>query len=90
MLNLVSRAPHSIVAHIGELYATYSGLLTSPDAGFRPETAIQYGARWAADNGCFLRYDPDRILSMLRRYQGISGCLWIVIPDVWRMQRETT
>lgn len=89
MLNLVSRAPHSIVAHIGELYATHSGLLTSPYSGFRPETALEYGARWAADNGCFLRYDPARILSMLRRYQSVSGCLWIVVPDVVRDAGET-
>lgn len=89
MINLVSRAPHSVVAHIGDLYATHSGLLTSPYSSFRPETAVVYGARWAADNGCFLRYDPDRILSMLRRYQGVGGCLWIVVPDVVKDASET-
>ncbi len=82
MINLVSRAPHSIVEHLGGLYATHSGLLTSPFSGFRPETATTYGAKWAADNGCFKRYSPDRILSMLRRYQGVSGCLWITLPDI--------
>jgi hypothetical protein len=84
MRNLVSRAPHSIVAHVGDdLYAAHAGLLTGPFANFHPSTALEFGASWAADNGCFLPgYNPDRILSMLRRYQGLPGCLWIVVPDV--------
>lgn len=84
MLNLVSRAPHSIVAVVGDaIYKDYCGLLTGPFSGFHPQTALDYGAVWAADNGCFLPgYNPDRIVSMLRRYRGIPGCQFIVVPDV--------
>lgn len=86
MRNLVSRAPHSIVQYIGSNhYSDYAGLLTGPFSGFDPLTAVEFGALWAADNGCFLPgYNPNRILSMLRRYQGIPKCLWIVAPDVVR------
>lgn len=84
MRNLVSRAPHSIVQYIGSNhYSDYAGLLTGPFAGFDPNTAIEFNAYWAADNGCFLPgYNPNRILSMLKRYQSIPKCLWIVVPDV--------
>lgn len=86
MLNLVSRAPHSIVSVVGEgVYNSYCGLLTGPFSSFDPLTAVAYGATWAADNGCFLPgYNPDRILSMLRRYSGIEGCKYVVMPDVVR------
>lgn len=83
MINLVSRAPHSIHSIMGDLYTKHSGLLTGPFSNFHPETAIQYGARWAADNGCFLPgYNPDRIVSMLKRYSGLPNCRWVVAPDV--------
>lgn len=84
MRNLVSRAPHSIVAHISApLYAAHAGLLTGPFANFHPASAMELSAPWAADNACFLPgYNPDRILSMLRRYRGLPGCLWVVVPDV--------
>src|ERR1041385_6846340 len=84
MLNLVSRAPHSIVSIVGEnIYNSYCGLLTGPFSSFDPATAVAYGATWAADNGCFKPgYNPDKILSMLRRYQDVKGCKWIVLPDV--------
>lgn len=86
MLNLVSRAPHSIVSVVGENnYRNYCGLLTGPFSGFDPQTALEHGATWAADNGCYLPgYNPDRILSMLKRYSTIPNCKWIVSPDVVR------
>lgn len=86
MINLVSRAPHSIVKVVGQsIYQTHCGLLTSAFSRFDPTTAVDFGAAWAADNGCFLPgYNPDVILSMLRNYQGIKGCKWIVMPDVVR------
>jgi hypothetical protein len=84
MRNLISRAPHSIVARIGEEnYRKYAGLLTSPSSRFRPETALKYGASWAADNDCFQNYDPDNIMRMLKAYQSIPGCLFVVAPDEW-------
>lgn len=86
MINLVSRAPHSIVKVVGQsIYQDYCGLLTGAFSNFDPTTAVAYGATWAADNGCFLPgYNPDKILSMLRRYRGISGCKYVVMPDVVR------
>lgn len=86
MLNLVSRAPHSIVDVIGaDAYRVHSGLLTGAFSNFNPATALEYGAVWAADNGCFLPgYNPDAILSMLRRYRGVPGCQFVVVPDVVR------
>lgn len=86
MLNLVSRAPHSIVSVVGEsIYNSHCGLLTGPFSSFDPTTAVAFGATWAADNGCYLPgYNPDRILSMLRRYSGIEGCKYVVMPDVVR------
>lgn len=86
MINLVSRSPHSIVSVVGENhYRDYCGLLTGPFSGFHPQTALDTGSTWAADNGCYLPgYNPDRILSMLRRYSGIPGCKFVVVPDVVR------
>ena len=59
-------------------YDTYCGLFTSPKAGFDVSNA----KRWAADNGCFLRYEPDKFRAMLERYQAYtSTCKFIVCPD---------
>ncbi len=84
MLNLVSRAPHSIVSVVGSVnYRIHCGLLTGTFSGFDPRTALEHGATWAADNGCFQPgYNPERILSMLKRYSGLPGCKWVVSPDV--------
>lgn len=86
MINLVSRAPHSIVKVVGQsIYQDYCGLLTGAFSRFNPTTAVDFGAMWAADNGCFLPgYNPDVILSMLKNYQGIPGCKYVVMPDVVR------
>lgn len=86
MRNLVSRAPHSIVSVVGETnYRDYCGLLTGPFSSFHPQTALDAGGMWAADNGCYLPgYQPDRILSMLRRYSGFPYCQFVVVPDMVR------
>lgn len=91
MLNLVSRAPHSIVSVVGQsVYQNYCGLLTGPFSGFDPATAVAFGAPWAADNGCYAPgYNVDRILSMLRRYQGVPNCKWVVVPDEVRNAAAT-
>jgi hypothetical protein len=90
MKNLISRAPHSVVKLIGaENYRTYCGLLTSPSSRFRPETALEYGAAWAADNDCFKKYNPASILRMLNAYRGIPGCIFVTAPDVVGNAAET-
>jgi len=84
MLNLVNRAPHSIVSLIGaEVYRQRCGLLTSVGSRHHPRNAIAYGARWALDNDCFKAYKPDAIHRTLERYAGMPGCLFAVCPDVW-------
>lgn len=83
MRNLVSRQPHSVIAEVGlSDYVRWFGLLTTPDAGHSPLRAIEYGALWAADNGCFFSYRPDAIRRMLQRYTGLPNCLFVVAPDV--------
>lgn len=85
MINLVNRAPHSIIALIGEdTYRTQCGLLTSVGSRHHPRNAIAVGARWALDNDCFKKYKPDEIRRTLRHYAGLPGCLFAVAPDVPR------
>lgn len=85
MLNLVNRAPHSIVKLIGaDTYRTQCGLLTSVGSRHHPRHAIAIGARWALDNDCFKEYKPDAIRRVLRRYAGLPNCLFAVAPDVPR------
>lgn len=84
MLNLVNRAPHSIVSLIGaDAYRTQCGLLTSVGSRHHPRHAIAYGAAWALDNDCFKVYKPDAIRRALKRYAGLPNCLFAVVPDVW-------
>lgn len=90
MINFVSRGPRSIEKQIGlKNYQAYCGLLTSPRTAHRPERAIERGVKWIADNDCFLKYDPDSILRMLKAYQGLPGNLFVLLPDVWSNARET-
>ncbi len=97
MHNLVSRAPHSIVAHLGDDgYRKYAGLLTSPRTGFNPGTAIAYGAKWAADNDAYAfwkrgeTYNPRPLLLALERWKPYcEHCLFVNAPDVLTNARAT-
>lgn len=97
MRNLVSRAPHSIVAHLGEDgYRAHAGLLTSPRNGFSPATAIAYGAKWAADNDCYAYwkrsevYNPRPLLLALERWKPYrEHCLFVNAPDVLTNAKAT-
>lgn len=51
--------------------------------------AIERGAAWCLDNGCYIRYEPAAIVSMLKRWQGLQGCKFVVVPDVVRNHDET-
>ncbi len=90
MLNLVNRAPHSIVSVVGEqTYRQQCGLLTSVGSRHHPNNAIAYGARWALDNDCFKTYKPQAIYRTLARYAGLPNCLFAVVPDVPRDAEAT-
>lgn len=57
----------------------------SPKAMRSMDTLLPFigsGGVWALDNFCFKNYNPENILFMLKRYQGLKGCLFAVAPDV--------
>lgn len=56
----------------------YLGRLVSPRSG----NLIRPGERWAGDNDAFSAWDEGRFVSMLRRMEGVPGCLFVAIPDV--------
>lgn len=81
--NLVSSTPSVAVDKIGvEAYAKYGGFLVQPRSWSSPMKAVNYGSVWGMDNGCFKEYNPTAILNMLKKSQGIPGCLFAVVPDV--------
>ena len=92
MINLVSLnskelTPRHMPAHT---YARHCGMLTSPANAKNPMEALALGARWAADNDCFVEFNPRRILSWLDRYRHIAHtCLWFNTPDVVRNASAT-
>lgn len=83
--NLVSTAPVRVLKHLSVAdYRQYSGMLTSPRNGYPPTRALEVGALWAADNDCFVEYNPHRIKAALERWQQYSSqcCLFFNAPDV--------
>lgn len=85
MINLVSLnskelTPRHMPAHT---YARHCGMLTSPRNRKNPFEAITLGAKWAADNDCFVEFNPRRILEWLALYKPVAHtCLWFNTPDV--------
>lgn len=67
----------------------YIGLLTSPSSANSPQHAIDRGLPWACDNDCFISYNPLAIYKMLKKYQGLTGCVFINAPDVVGNHRAT-
>jgi hypothetical protein len=85
MINLVSLNTKEITPrHItAQNYARHCGMLTSPRNRKNPHEAIALGARWAADNDCFVEFAPRRIIEWLQQYRAIAHtCLWFNAPDV--------
>jgi hypothetical protein len=58
-------------------------LLTSPQTRYMPENAIALGMDWAADNGFYSGNDFDALMRSLKRWQGLPGCKFVTLPDVW-------
>jgi hypothetical protein len=86
MRNLVAMKPKQLLKHMSAVdYAAHCGLLTSPRNAHRPDEALALGAVWAADNDCFVSYEPIRIERWLKRWQPVSGtCQFFNCPDVIR------
>lgn len=60
----------------------YLGRLIVPKDCARVDETAQAGIRWAADNAAFSRFDQAAWRRMLAQITGVSGCLFVVVPDV--------
>lgn len=58
------------------------GRLIQPRHTSSIERTAASGIPWAADNDCFQRLDAAAYKTMLRRIDGLPGCLFVVVPDV--------
>lgn len=88
MINFVNGSPDRTYAY-HEPHTHTSGALAQPCSMNDMRIAANLGMPWALDNGCFLIYDPDAILKMLARFQGVPGCKFCVVPDVVGNHDET-
>ena len=88
MINLLSMTYQRATKYISAAeYHNHCGLLTSPDAGYD----VSDSHLWASDNGCFNRYEPDKIIAMLNKYQPYANtCKFIVAPDRVQNAIKTT
>lgn len=92
MINLVSLNSKELTPRhmTAATYARHCGMLTSPKNVKNPFEALALGARWAADNDCFVEFNPRRILHCLEKYSAIAHtCLWFNAPDVVRNASAT-
>lgn len=56
------------------------GILSSPRCVYMD--AHEKGFPWAADNDAFLAWDEKAYTYMLERITGMTGCLFVVVPDI--------
>lgn len=83
MINFVTGSAQNSYAHMARRgYGDHAGMISGPRQGNDVRHAIELGMPWCLDNDCFQSYDPDAILQMLRRFQGLSGCVFATLPDV--------
>lgn len=86
MINLISKTPHSVMEQITRNeYQTHCGMLNTPDTDYD----LNGVERWALDNGCYTAYRPEKILKMLEKWQGLTGCLFAVLPDIVGNHEQT-
>lgn len=81
MINFVSGSADKTKEYHGKFWR-HAGLLASPMSGNNARVAAALEMPWALDNYCFVRYDPVGIVRMLRRFRGVPGCKFAVVPDV--------
>lgn len=79
MIVLVSGATATLrrYAHTGHF-----GRLMVPRAGASAASIGEFGLPWAFDNDAFNGFDTDRFRSMIARFAGTPGCLFLPCPDV--------
>lgn len=70
-------------------YRHLLGQMATPYKSSPITQAIESGLPWCLDNGCFIRYEPQSIVNMLKRWQGLTGCRFAVVPDVVGNHDET-
>lgn len=88
MINLIQNTAQLILdAHNGD--TNHCGQLSAPDSGYDVKKAVNLGMNWAMDNGCFKRYEPEKIIKMLKKNRDIPGCLFMTAPDVVGNHDET-
>lgn len=88
--NAISKSPARVVELLGaDLAPRVSMLLTSPQTRYTPKNALAHKMLWAWDNGCYTRFEPEKILRSLHRWQGIESCVYGVLPDVWADAKAT-
>lgn len=81
MINLISINPREVLRHISQAeYVAHCGLLRSPKNASHIDQARVIGARWAADNDCFVGYRPASIKRFLANANP-AGCLFFNVPD---------
>lgn len=79
-------APVSVLRDLGGVHPNL-GVLSSPRCIYRD--APDKGLPWAADNDAFLAWDEPRFRKMLETVRGMSGCLFVVSPDVVADHEQT-
>lgn len=58
------------------------GRLIQPRHTSSIATTSSAGIPWAADNDCYQQLDAAAYKAMLRKIDGLAGCLFVVVPDV--------
>lgn len=58
-----------------------AGLIT-PRSWQTPGGWASLDKSWALDNDCFKSLDRKAFITMLKRFQGYPGCMWVTAPDV--------
>lgn len=65
------------------------GMIVAPSCGKRVPAMLKSGLPWAADNGAFSGFAPERFRAFLRKIAGRPGCLFLAVPDVVGRARAT-
>jgi hypothetical protein len=80
MLILLNKYPRSVEKWTG---SPHVGLFVTPMRTHQIPAMAASGLPWAADNGCFRRFDRAGIYAMFRAVrEHLGGCLFVAAPDV--------
>lgn len=79
----------SAIRTIGlEAYQKWGGLLTSPRDRALPDPTLK--TPWAIDNFAFVGFNADAFRKTLYRMKNMTGCVFVVAPDVPMNAIETS